>query len=38
MSNNPNISIIIPCYNAEKHIEKCLDSVIKQTYRDIELL
>lgn len=32
------ISVIIPLYNGEKHIESCLDSVISQTYKDIEVL
>ncbi len=32
------ISIIIPCYNIEKHIEKCIDSVLNQTFSDFELL
>lgn len=32
------ISIIIPCYNAEKTIERCLESVINQTYKNIEII
>lgn len=34
----PKISIIIPVFNAEKYIEKCLLSVIKQTLKDIEII
>ena len=34
----PNVSIIIPVYNSEKYISKCLDSLINQTYKDYELL
>lgn len=32
------ISVIIPLYNGEKHIENCINSVILQSYRDIEVL
>ena len=32
------VSIIIPIYNSEKYISKCLDSVINQTYKNIEIL
>lgn len=32
------ISVIIPAYNAEKTIQKCLDSVFNQTYKDIEVI
>ncbi len=32
------ISIIIPIYNMEKYLNKCLDSVINQSYTDIEIL
>jgi len=34
----PRISIIIPCYNVDKYLEKCLDSLIHQTLRDIEII
>lgn len=32
------ISVIIPVYNAEKYIKKCVESVMKQTYYDIEII
>ncbi|MDK2817898.1 MAG: glycosyltransferase family 2 protein [Spirochaetota bacterium] len=32
------ISIIIPVYNTEKYLPKCLESVINQTYKDIEII
>ena len=33
-----DISIIIPAYNAEKYIDKCLDSLINQTKKEIEII
>lgn len=32
------VSIIVPVYNAEKHISKCIESVISQTYSNWELI
>ena len=32
------ISIIVPVYNKEKYIKKCVDSLIKQSYSDIEII
>lgn len=32
------ISIIIPIYNTEKYLEKCLTSVVNQTYKNLEIL
>lgn len=32
------ISIIVPVYNVEKYLEKCVDSIIKQTYKNIEII
>ena len=32
------ISIIIPVYNAEKYISRCLDSILNQTFKDIEII
>ena len=38
MSHNPEFSIIVPVYNAEKTITKCIDSIISQTINDFELI
>lgn len=32
------ISIIVPIYNSEKHLHKCIDSILNQTYSNFELL
>ena len=32
------VTIIIPVYNAEKYIEKCLDSILNNTYKNIEVI
>lgn len=36
--NNEMISIIVPVYNVEKYIGKCLESLMKQTYTNIEII
>lgn len=32
------ISIIIPVYNVEKYLERCLDSVLNQSYKNLEII
>ena len=32
------ISIIVPIYNVEKYLSKCIDSILAQTYNDIEVI
>jgi len=36
--DEPNISVIVPVYNAEKYLEHCINSILKQTFNDFELL
>ena len=35
---NPKISIIVPIYNVERYLSKCLDSILAQRFTDFELL
>lgn len=34
----PLVSVIIPVYNIEKYIEICLNSVVNQTYENLEII
>lgn len=34
----PKISVVVPVYNTEKYLKKCLESIIKQTYQDFEVI
>ena len=36
--NNIKVSIIIPVYNTEQYLKQCFDSVINQTFQDIEII
>ena len=38
MKKNDLISIIIPAYNSENYVSECIDSVINQTYKNIEIV
>lgn len=38
MTKKIKVSIIVPIYNSEKYLSKCIDSIIKQKYKNIEIL
>ena len=36
--NQPLVSVIVPCYNHEKYVEQTIESIVNQTYKNIELI
>lgn len=38
MENEQLVSVIVPVYNVEKYLEKCLESIINQTYKNLEII
>lgn len=38
MQREPLVSVIIPVYNVEMYIEECLDSIVKQTYQELQII
>ena len=34
----PLISVIVPIYNVEKYLDRCVDSIINQTYKNLEII
>ena len=32
------ISVIVPVYNVEQYLERCIDSIINQTYKNLEII
>lgn len=38
MTDSPLVSILSPCYNVEKFLPQCLDSIINQTYRNLQIV
>ena len=38
LKEQPKISVIVPVYNVEKYLRQCLDSIVDQTFEDIEII
>ena len=36
--NQPKVSLILPIYNMEKFLERCVDSILAQTYKNLEII
>ena len=37
-SNNPKVSVVIPCYNDENYIQEAVQSALDQTFQDFEII
>ena len=37
-TNTPQLSVIVPVYDVEKFLDKCLSSILSQTFTDFELI
>lgn len=35
---NPKISVVIPCYNGAEYVERCIESIINQSYTNLEII
>ena len=35
---NPLVSVVVPCYNHERYVKECIQSIIDQSYKNIELI
>ena len=38
MNPQPLLSVIVPCYSVEKYVDKCISSIVNQTYSNLEIL
>ena len=38
MQTNPLVTVLMPVYNAEKYLSEAIDSILAQTYKNIEFL
>ena len=34
----PKVSVVVPIYNVEKYLKRCLDSIVNQTYSNLEII
>jgi glycosyltransferase involved in cell wall biosynthesis len=38
MKSEPLLSVVIPVYDSERYLQRCLESIRQQTYRNIEII
>lgn len=36
--NNPLVTVIVPVYKVEPYLRRCLDSIVNQTYKNLEII
>lgn len=36
--NNIKISVIVPCYNIQSYLPRCIESILAQTYKNLEVI
>lgn len=36
--NNPLVTVVVPVYNVEKYLDRCIDSIVNQTYKNLEII
>ena len=36
--STPKVSVVVPVYNVEKYLRQCLDSLVNQTLKEIEII
>ena len=37
-NNMIELSVIVPVYNSEKYLKECIESILNQTFKDLELI
>ncbi len=37
-NNKPLVSVVVNCFNCEKYLSKCIESILSQTYKNWELV
>ena len=38
LNTNALISVIVPIYNVEKYLDRCIESIVNQTYKNLEII
>jgi len=38
MERNPKVSIVVPIYNVEEYLEQCVESILQQTYKNLDII